>query len=251
MRLPDFLGVGTQKGGTTYLHGLLNQHPQVFLAHPKELHYFSKQYERGVDWYSEHFSMARQNQCCGEITPYYMYHPLVPQRIASGIPKVRLVVLLRDPVKRAISQYFHSCRQGLEYLDFEEALASEAERLEDVQAVMRRGDAHLSHQQHSYVSRSCYDEQLPRLIDLFSSDQLLVLRSEDLFINPQTIWDRALEFLQLDDYPLPSSDRTYAGGGEAKTVPAEICAALYQRLSPTYRWMEENYGMSWREFSDS
>ena len=250
MRLPDFLGVGTQKGGTTYLHGLLQQHPQVFLAHPKELHYFTKKFQCGVDWYGQQFSMAFPNQCCGEITPYYMYHPLVPQRIASVIPKVRLVVLLRDPVQRAISQYFHSCRLGFEPLDFEEALASETARLDDVQAVMHRGEDHFSHQQHSYVSRSCYDEQLPRWFDLFSADQLLVLRSEDLFVAPQIIWDRVLEFLQLDDYPLPSSVQTYVGGGEAKTISAEICASLYQRLMPTYQWIEKNYGMSWREFSD-
>ena len=132
-----------------------------------------------------------------------MHYPLVPQRIPPVIPTLRLVVLLQDPMQRAISQYFHSCQLGLEPLAVEEVLAFKTDRLEDVQSVLRRGEDHFSHQQHSYVSRSCYDEQLPRWIDLFSPDQLLVLRSEDRLINAKMIWERALEFLQLAAYLLP------------------------------------------------
>ena len=108
MRLPDFLGIGTQKGGTTYLHGLLQEHPQVFLAHPKELHYFSLHHGRHVGWYADHFADASTGQRCGEVTPYYLFHPLAAERIHAAIPNVKLVVLLRDPVERALSQYFHS-----------------------------------------------------------------------------------------------------------------------------------------------
>ena len=80
-------------------------------------------------------------------------------------------------MQRAIPQYFQCCRLGLELLDIEEALAIEAGLLDDVKVVMRRGEDYFSHQQQGYVSRNCYDEQLPCWIDLFSTDQLLVLRS--------------------------------------------------------------------------
>ena len=56
---------------------------------------------------------AESHQCCGEVTPYYLFHPEVPQRIKSQLPDVKLIVLLRDPVERALSQYFHSRRLGL------------------------------------------------------------------------------------------------------------------------------------------
>ena len=103
VRCPDFLGVGTQKGGTTYLHNLLKCHPQIFLAHPKEIHFFSLHWQKGKDWYFSHFNDATDNQVCGEFTPYYLYHPEAPQRICSLLPEVKNIILLRDPVKELIA----------------------------------------------------------------------------------------------------------------------------------------------------
>ena len=239
MRLPDFLGIGTQKGGTTYLHGLLQQHPQVYLAHPKELHFFSLHHHRGLEWYGHHFEAATADQCCGEVTPYYLFHPLAAQRIAADLPKVKLIVLLRDPVERALSQYFHSKRLGLEPLELEEALAAEPKRLADAEATLKRGEAHKSHQQHSYLSRSRYEQQLFRFENLFPSEQLLVLRSEDLFNHPQGIWEQVLEFLELEVSPLPRPISRYEGGGEGAAVSADLRQQLRQRLAPTLRWLEQ------------
>ena len=91
MRLPDFLGIGAQKGGTTYLHGLLKCHPQLFLATPKEQQFFSLHWQRGVAWYSNQFESAALHQCCGEITPYYLFHPESPERIYGLHPTVKLI----------------------------------------------------------------------------------------------------------------------------------------------------------------
>ena len=195
MRLPDFLGIGTQKGGTTYLYELLKQHPQVFLANPKEQHFFSLHWHRGSDWYRNQFDEAAAGQICGEITPYYMFHPEAPSRIASLLPKVKLVVLLRDPVERALSQYFHSYRLGLEHLNLEGAFSEESRRLIACAETLKKGLPHLSHQQHSYLSRSRYEEQLPHFNLFFTSDQILLLRSEDLFAAPSATWEKITNFL--------------------------------------------------------
>ena len=239
MRLPGFLGIGTQKGGTTYLHGLLQQHPQVFLAHQKELHYFSLHQGQGLEWYANHFSKAKADQRCGEITPYYLFHPLAAERIHTAIPEVKLIVLLRDPVERALSQYFHSRRLGLEPLELEAALAAEAERLADAEAALKRGLAHPSHQQHSYLSRSCYQEQLPRFEAFFGADQLLVLRSEALFDQPQWAWEELLQFLELEAHPLPVSELRYGGDGEAAAVAPALRQQLYEHLASTCRWLDQ------------
>jgi hypothetical protein len=111
-RWPDFLVLGTQKGGTTTLHHLLRQHPDVFLPSVKEVHFFSLHYGKGAAWYGEHFRGAQPQQRCGEITPYYLFHPEAPGRIHQLLPKARLIILLRDPVERLLSQYFHSRRLG-------------------------------------------------------------------------------------------------------------------------------------------
>ena len=113
-QLPDFLGIGVQKGGTTTLQRLLEQHPDLFLPKQKELHYFSLHYGKGEAWYRQQFAAAAPQQRCGEITPYYVFHPQAPQRIHALLPQAKLILLLRDPVERALSQFAHSRRLGLE-----------------------------------------------------------------------------------------------------------------------------------------
>ena len=100
--LPQFLGLGTQKGGTTSLQRLLEQHPQVWLSPSKELQFFSLHYGLGELWYRQQFAPAAAGQRCGDITPYYLFHPQVPGRIADLLPAVKMIVLLRDPVERCL-----------------------------------------------------------------------------------------------------------------------------------------------------
>ena len=102
-RLPDFLVLGAQKGGTTTLQQLLSQHPGIFLPPKKEVHYFSKHWEQPTAWYAAHYVDADPKQRCGDITPYYLFHPEAPKRIHSLLPDAQLIVLLRDPVERALS----------------------------------------------------------------------------------------------------------------------------------------------------
>ncbi|MCT0224977.1 sulfotransferase [Synechococcus sp. CS-1328] len=251
--LPDFLGLGVQKGGTTTLQRLLERHPQVFLPAGKEVHFFSLHYGEGEAWYRHHYAAAAPHQRCGDITPYYLFHPAAPGRIQALLPQARLIVLLRDPVERALSQYFHSRRLGLEPLDLDAALAAEPQRLAGAEALLAAGDGvvvgrHRSHQEHSYLSRSRYEQQLDRYEALFPPGQLLLLRSEDLFAAPERIWPLLLEFLALDPCPLPAeaaSLRANAGRGEAGHVPEALRRRLRQELEPTYRAMAARYGISW------
>lgn len=247
VRLPDFLGVGVQKGGTTTLQKLLEQHPGAFLPAAKELHYFSLHYARGEAWYRQQFAAASPGQLNGEITPYYLFHPEASARIQSLLPRARLVVLLRDPVQRTLSQYFHSRRLKLESLELEEALAAEPQRLAGAGAVLAKADGlHRSHQEHSYVARSRYEEQLRRLESLFAAEQLLVMRSEDLFEHPEAIWRQLLDFLNLEPIPLPPLDKpANAGQGEAAFVPQSVRERLRQQLGPTYEWAAQRYGIHW------
>ena len=248
-RLPDFLGLGVQKGGTTTLHRLLERHPSVFLPPVKEVHYFSLHFGEGEAWYRNQFASAASGQRCGEVTPYYLFHPEVPQRVHALLPKARLIVLLRDPVERALSQYFHSRRLGFEPLPLEDALAAEAERLQGAKKQLQAPDGrHRSHQEHSYLCRSRYQEQLSRWQAFFPAEQLLVMRSEDLFKQPSAVWDRVLNFLELDSVPLPElAQPANAGSGEAAHVPATVKQRLREQLQSTYRWAVDQHGLEWSE----
>ena len=246
-RRPDFLGIGTQKGGTTSLQKALEQHPNVFLAHSKELHYFTLQSSQGVAWYEDQFSAATAAQQCGEITPYYLFHPEAPRRIHALLPEVRLIVLLRDPVERALSQYFHARRLGFETLELEAALAAEPGRLAGAeQRLAAPGSRDDSHQKHSYMARSRYELQLARYEALFAPQQLLVLRSEDLFAEPERIWQQIQAFLGLAPVPMPAPlERANAGRGEAAAVPEAVRDQLRRQLSSTTAAMAERYGIHW------
>lgn len=245
MARPGFLGLGVQKGGTTTLDALLRQHPSLALPRSKELQYFSLHYGLGDAWYAGQFAAARPEQRIGEITPYYIFHPLAAERIHALVPDARLIVLLRDPVERALSQLFHSRRMGLEPLEPESALAAEPERMAAAEEVVLAGGRHRSHQEHSYVSRSRYELQLARYEALFPAKQLLLLRSEDLFRSASEVWERLLQFLALESMPMPALPRANAGQQEADAVPSRLREQLRQQLSVTYAVMARRYGMEW------
>ena len=246
MNLPYFVCVGTQKGGTTYLHGLLDKHPQVYLSRPKELHYFSLNYCNGIDWYSAFFDGANSSQICGEFTPYYLFHPLAPSRINKVLPSAKILVLLRDPVERAVSHYFHSKRLGLEDLALPEALAVEGKRLLNAEESLNRGHAHLSHQQHSYLSRSRYERQLIRYRKIFPENQIKIYRSESLFLDTDKVWSDLLNWLGLDWIPCPISAEKYSGSAERKAFSFfSERSELRSMLQPTYKWLEKFYSLYW------
>ena len=102
MRLPHFLGLGTQKGGTTSLQKMLEQHPGVYLPPCKEVHYLSLNSQQPPSRYAAHYKGARHKQRPGDITPFYLFHPKVPAQIRKVLPDARMIVMLRDPVERAL-----------------------------------------------------------------------------------------------------------------------------------------------------
>jgi hypothetical protein len=244
-RLPDFFVLGTQKGGTSTLHHLLRNHPNLHLPQHKEVHYFSLYDHQPLSWYSEHYREARSDQLCGDITPYYLFHPRCPASIYKVRPQAKLIALLRDPVDRTLSQFFHAKRHGFEPLELEAALAAEPSRLADAEdALASPGSVHYSHQKHSYVSRSRYPEQLDRYRALFPEQQLLICRSEDLFHHTQPCLDRITQFLGVA--PMDAAGvRANAGGGEAAGVPDSDRQKLRLTLSPTTAAIRERYGFDW------
>src|SRR5437588_302768 len=113
--LPDFLIIGTQRGGTTSLERYLDAHPCVGAAANKDLHFFDRRFHKGLAWYRGHFPtriekyyaerLRGQAFVTGEASPSYLFHPYAPKRVAKAMPDVKLIVLLRNPVDRAFSQY--------------------------------------------------------------------------------------------------------------------------------------------------
>jgi Sulfotransferase domain len=180
-RLPDFLGLGALKGGTTYLDGLLRSHPELGLpAAVKEVEFFSRHYERGPDWYASFFAGCTSRRA-GEISPQYLAYGPCPARIHSLLPEALLLVSLRDPVQRAYSQYKHWV-QGTGYGGGFDRF------LDDHPGAIERGR---------------YFAHLSRYLDLFPSERLHVVVFEDLVSRPAEVMQGVFGFLGVDDGHVP------------------------------------------------
>lgn len=234
--MPDFLIVGTQKGGTTSLFNYLIQHPKVHAPFRKEIKFFDSNYFNGLPWYQAHFplrsKLIRDQALTGEATPYYMFHPTAPERIAQAVHQVKIIVLLRNPVDRAYSHYQHMVRAERETLSLEDALDKEPERLageaEKIAADLYYPQA--THIYFSYLARGRYIEQLPKLFSLFTPERVLVLKSEDLYISPTSVFLQTLDFLGLPHWEPPRYEVFKQG-----TYDQKLDQRLRQRLVDYFR----------------
>jgi hypothetical protein len=208
--LPSYLIIGTQRGGTTSLYKYLVQHPALGQALTKELRFFDLNYHKGLDWYRSRFPTARRierrlmgrpNPVVGEASPDYLFHPHAPRRIAGDLPDVKLIVLLRNPVDRAYSHYWHQFSRGHETLSFADAVSAEPERLRGELLRMKDDESYVSYERHhhSYIARGKYAEQLEVWFQLFARDRFLIESSERFFQDPSAGLSRALNFLGVAD----------------------------------------------------
>lgn len=234
--LPSFLIVGAQKAGTSSLYSYLTEHPQIIGAEKKEVGYFGVNYREGEAWYRQHFptqiTLDLRDAITGEATPYYLYHPLAARRIVDLVPDVKIIVLLRDPVRRTLSHYWHARHHGFEFFDLREAIDMEAIRLngEETRLEDHWKAQSYNHRHRAYVDRSRYAKQLKRYLDRFDSDQMRVVRSEHLFADVQGTVDRVTDFLGLDRFSIPETSPR-----NSRSYPepdADIVTKLREHFAP-------------------
>lgn len=261
---PDFLLVGTKRGGTTSLWNYLAGHPQVLPMFPaprglKSNAYFFSGQGYGDAWYRSHFHSRAYRRWAarrvgpvvtGEASPYYMYGPHLPARIAGVMPQVKLIVLLRDPVDRAYGHHQERRKEGVEPLSFEDALAAEDARLAGEHERMAADPTYYSvaHDFYAYRDRGVYLPQLERIYAAFPRQQVLVLRSEDLYTDTQGAFDRTCRFLGIGSVDLGCAER-HNFIPRAPLAPATRRAlqafyaphnhALYQALGTDFGWGAE------------
>jgi Sulfotransferase domain len=236
--LPDFLVIGTQRGGTTSLYHYLEELPCIAPATIKEVHFFDRRFNKSLAWYRGHFPTWIESQyekrfhkrafVTGEATPFYLFHPHAPLRIARTLPHVKFIVLLRNPVDRAYSHYYHSVGLGFETLSFEAAIKDEVERTARERAKIMQ-DEHFdsfAFQHRSYLSRGIYIDQLQTWMSLFPREQFLILKSEEFYADPASSVKQVLTFLNLPEQGL--QEHSYKQYNN--TTYSSMDTALRQRL---------------------
>lgn len=247
--LPSLLILGAQRSGSTSLFNYLVQHPDVLPPLGKEIHYFDLHYQRGLNWYRGRFPYAhrlRGGTLTLDASPYYLLHPLAPERAARLLPGAKLVALLRNPVERALSHYQHEVRGGRESLPFERAIEQEAERLSGEEERLRSDPTYYSfnHHRYSYVRRGRYLEQLRRWVEHFPRSQLLVLQSERLFADPVGATATVHEFLGVRPHRLEHY-KPFLHGAYDREMPAGVRTRLVEYFEPhnreLYDWLGKEF----------
>ena len=186
--LPNFLIIGSQKAGTTSLYHILKEHPQIYMPDTKEVNFFFKDdaYARGPEHYATHFADAASQLALGEASPGYICHPETPARIHALLPDAKLILTVRDPIKRAISQYWDNRRHLNEPLTFAQAL-----------------DVYLSDDYQpgkvGYFSRGVYMRYIRRYLEYFPRENLLVLPFEEMISTPEDFYRQIFTFLGVDE----------------------------------------------------
>jgi hypothetical protein len=220
--LPDFILVGAQRCGTTSLFRYLVSYPGVFPSSPKEVHFFSNHFKKGIAWYRSHFPLEWQKRyvervrkrkfLTGEATPYYLAHPHAPRRIFQALPEVLLIILFRNPIDRAYSHYHFELSKGVETLSFEGAIDREQQRLDQELEKMLADGTYRSfnHQHFSYLSRGHYADQLEAWRRLFTPDQMHIVISEGFFLDPERTLRNLAAFAGLPDRTLSRYPRYHS-----------------------------------------
>ena len=220
MTMPNFLIIGAAKSGTSSLYAYLKQHPQIYLCPTKETNFFAfegeeinfpglrqnestKSYQAGfktdLESYQKQFKPKDSEIAIGEACPSYLYIPKAAERIKQYIPDVKLIVILRDPIQRAYSNFLHHIRDRVEhYENFIEALEAEEWRIQ-------KGWWWGFH----YRNAGLYFEQLKRYFELFDRNNITVYLYEDFKVNPLLILENIFQFLSVDDKFIPNVSAKY------------------------------------------
>ncbi len=190
----NFICVGAQKAGTTSLHDILKHHPDIYLPERKEAHFFDieERFEKGLNWWLDSFFIGdKTNKKVGVFTPEYLYFENIPERIKDVLgTDLKIILVLRQPAKRAYSHYLMSKRRGFENLSFNDALLQESKRLE--------GQTYYNSNHFSYLDRGRYYNQVKRYIDVFGKENVKVFIFEnDIIKNKKETLKSIQEFIQV------------------------------------------------------
>jgi len=202
---PNFLVIGQAKCGTTSLYTYLTQHPQILPPIRREINFWNREstFSRGLSWYLAHFpsTASKEKLITGEATTTYLDSYKAAQRIFQFFPKMKFIILLRNPVDRVYSHYYmNSHRYGWDNRSLKEAIFSELDLLAQKPKVDLHSQVYATN--GFYITRSTYIESVRQWMELFPKEQFLILKSEDLFANPDAIVKQVFQFLGVEPYEL-------------------------------------------------
>ncbi|MBD5781197.1 sulfotransferase domain-containing protein [Pelagicoccus sp. NFK12] len=200
---PNFLVIGAQKGGTSWLANMVKQHPDVFAPEVKEQHFFNlrENYDRGIEWYRSKFEGRRNQKAVGEFTPNYLWIcpnqqeiddigviPNIPEIVHQHYPDLKLIVSLRNPVDRAVSAYYHFIR---------------TRKIPPTSKILEIGHT------NGIITMGDYKEHLLRWLEYYPIERFhFIIYEEDIARNKSECLRRVFRFLEIDETFEPANQKS-------------------------------------------
>jgi len=254
---PDFIIIGYHKTATTFLYEYLSNHPNIGKSSKKEVHFFDYSYWRGIGWYKAQFPLNKtkgkfekesKKFKTGEATPLYSFHPKAAKRIKELVPKVKLIVVLRNPIDRAYSHYQHKKRVGLEHQSFEDAIKEDDIRFKKIMKDFENDnirDYDVNNTLFPYVSMGKYVLDLKKWMEIFPKEQFLILKTEEINQNPERELNKICNFIEIPTMDFKNTKKKNVG--EYSTMLPETRMKLSKIYEQHNKELEEFLGikMEW------
>ena len=249
IRPPDFLIIGTERGGTSSLYSYLltEKSARIVGALRKEIHFFDQNYTKGWTWYLAHFPVRNDDILSGEASPHYYFFEEAAERVARVLPNASVIILLRNPIDRAYSHYQHEVELGYEKMSFEDAISREFNMSNgDWRRKNLRANGTSQYVHFSYLSKGLYVEQMKWWLERIPRERFLILKSESFFNNPGQVLSEVLQFLKLP--PTDRSAFTKYNEGHYGPMGQEMRSRLKAFYEPYNRQLSELLRMDLRDW---
>jgi len=219
--LPDFIIIGAGRAGTTALYSYLIQHPSIIPATTEnnqpvaDLHFFEYMISDKISWYKSHFPRKSKNSfVTGEFTSTYMYHKHVPERIFNLIPKIKLIVILRNPTDKAYSTYNQQSHFREFTSSFEETIKAEFSRIDLIKNHIEFKNSNPdfdNYVEYNIIRHGIYFNYLEKWFKIFPKEQIFVVDSNELENFPQQTLNKVFEYLNLPHHEIPNLSKVNVG----------------------------------------
>ena len=236
----DFLFIGTPRSGSTWLASCLSEHPDIFIPHNKEVHFFNDRhfspceykYPKGLDYYFEFFADAPSDAKLGELSPYYYYDPQVAARVAREFPETKIIAFLRNPADMLFSLYL--------------LLRQRERRRETFELELER--------QPHWLDLACYHRLLTPWFDWFPPEQIWISCYESIFLDPAGEFERICRYLEVDpDFKPRDLERRLNASVGSKPNPirqlrGDIIQVLNHPIGSPIRSILSNLGVNSKSY---